>query len=227
MNKEEYIKIAIFLNGELDDIKCIKKIVDSKKYEYIIAGDGGINHLYDLKIKPDYMIGDMDSAKPEIASYYIRKGVKHKVYPTKKDETDAELCIYLAENLSKKRGLKLKLDIYAALGGRTDHLMANINMLYYIQKKSIIPTIISEDMEINIVENASLLLRKTIGTIVSVIPIKDDAKGVTLEGFEYPLQDYFMEFGKPLGISNIINNKKSRVTVKEGCLIVMINKKED
>ena len=50
----------------------------------------------------------------------------------KKDETDTELCIQLSQKLKAK-----EIDLIGALGGRIDHTIANINLLYYIRKRGI------------------------------------------------------------------------------------------
>ena len=51
----------------------------------------------------------------------------------------------------------------------------------------------------------------------------DDAKGVTLKNFEYPLNDDDMEFSIPLGISNVMTDVNCSIKVKEGSLIIIKN----
>ena len=67
------------------------------------------------------------------------KKVKFEKFPTKKDETDTELCIELSDKLKAK-----EIHLIGALGGRIDHTIANINLLYYIRKRGITPKIISK-----------------------------------------------------------------------------------
>lgn len=212
------MKSCIILNGKIRDYKKIKNIIINEKYDYIICADGGANHAYGMEIMPNYIIGDLDSIDKDIIDYYKKDGVKFEQFPSKKNETDSELCIYLAKQLQTE-----ELHLIGALGGRIDHTIANINLLYYIRSMNIIPKIISEDEEIYIAINEEIIVEGQKGNTVSVIPIKGDAKGVTLHNLEYPLNDYCMEFSVPLGISNVMLDSNCRIGVIEGNLIVIRN----
>ena len=187
-------------------------------YDYIICSDGGANHAYSMNIVPDYIIGDLDSVNENIIEYYKSKKVKFEKFPTKKDETDTELCIELSDKLKAK-----EIHLIGALGGRIDHTIANINLLYYIRKRGITPKIISEKEEIYIAMDEEITIYGEIGDIISILPIKNDAKGVTLNNLEYPLEDYDIEFSRPLGISNVMTDVNCSIKVKEGSLIIIKN----
>ena len=139
------MKICIILNGEIKNYDYINSVVVTGSYDYIICSDGGANHAYSMNIVPDYIIGDLDSVNENIIEYYKSKKVKFEKFPTKKDETDTELCIELSDKLKAK-----EIHLIGALGGRIDHTIANINLLYYIRKRGITPKIISEKEEIYI-----------------------------------------------------------------------------
>lgn len=211
-------KACIILNGKSENYNNIKEIVAKNKYDYIICADGGANHIYNMDIVPDYIIGDLDSVDSSIVNYYKNLNVKFERFPSKKNETDTELCIYLAKNLKVK-----EIDFYFALGGRIDHTIANINLLYFVKSIGMIPTIISEKEIIQIAINEEIEIKGNIGDTVSVIPLSGDAKGVTLTNFEYPLEEYDMKFYLPLGISNVMLENKCRVKVNEGSLIAIRN----
>ena len=121
------MKICIVLNGEIKDFNKTKEIIENENYDSIICADGGANHLYKMGINPDYIIGDLDSANLDIINYYKEKKVAFEKFPSKKDETDSEICIFLAEKLKAT-----SIDFIGALGGRIDHTIANINLLYYV-----------------------------------------------------------------------------------------------
>ena len=199
------MKICIILNGEIKNYDYINSVVVTGSYDYIICSDGGANHAYSMNIVPDYIIGDLDSVNENIIEYYKSKKVKFEKFPTKKDETDTELCIELSDKLKAK-----EIHLIGALGGRIDHTIANINLLYYIRKRGITPKIISEKEEIYIAMDEE-------------ITIYGDAKGVTLNNLEYPLEDYDIEFSRPLGISNVMTDVNCSIKVKEGSLIIIKN----
>lgn len=212
------MKSCIILNGEINNYKLIKSKINNEDYDYIICADGGANHTYKMDIIPDFIVGDLDSAKDNIINYYKNNNVKFKKFPCKKDETDTELCIYLSNILNCK-----EIHIIGALGGRLDHTLANINILSAIKKLGIKCKIISDKEEVFIAINEEIEIEGTIGDIISVIPINGDAYGVTLENLEYPLNNYNMKFGTPLGISNVMLDNKCTIKVEKGSLIIIRN----
>lgn len=214
------MRVCIILNGEIKNYNYIKNIINKNNYDYIVCADGGANHSYNMGIIPDYIIGDLDSIYSEIIEFYKLKDVKFEKFPSKKDETDTEICVYLASKLNAK-----EIDFIGALGGRLDHMIANINLLYYVRNKGIYTKIISEHEEIYIAINEEITINGDIGDTISVIPLNGDAKGVTLENLEYPLNNYDMKFYLPLGISNVMLDEKCSVKVEQGSLIIIKNKR--
>ncbi len=214
------MRVCIILNGEIKNYNYIKNIINKNNYDYIVCADGGANHSYNMGIIPDYIIGDLDSIYSEIIEFYKLKDVKFEKFPSKKDETDTEICVYLASKLNAK-----EIDFIGALGGRLDHMIANINLLYYVRNKGIYTKIISEHEDIYIAINEEITINGYIGDTISVIPLNGDAKGVTLENLEYPLNNYDMKFYLPLGISNVMLDEKCSVKVEQGSLIIIKNKR--
>ena len=214
------MRVCIILNGEIKNYDYIKNIINKNNYDYIVCADGGANHSYNMGIIPDYIIGDLDSIYNEIIEFYKLKDVKFEKFPSKKDETDTEICVYLASKLNAK-----EIDFIGALGGRLDHMIANINLLYYVRNKGIYTKIISEYEDIHIAINEEITINGNIGDTISVIPLNGDAKGVTLENLAYPLNNYDMKFYLPLGISNVMLDEKCSVKVEQGSLIIIKNKR--
>ena len=213
------MKVCILLNGKINDYSIIKQFINNQKYDYIICADGGANHAYKMNITPNYIIGDLDSINKEIIDFYKKQNVLFEEFPSKKNETDSELCILLSKSLNAS-----KIDLFGTLGGRIDHTLANINLLYYIREQEIIPRIISEQEEIYIATNECVKIKGKEKDIISIIPIKGDVKGITLENLEYPLNNYDMNYSTPLGISNIMLSEECKIAVKKGSLLIIRNK---
>lgn len=212
------MKICIILNGEIKNYDYINSIISNESYDYIICSDGGANHAYNMNILPDYIIGDLDSTSKDIIDYYKSKNVEFKKFPSKKNETDTELSIKLSEKLNAKQ-----IDLIGALGGRIDHTIANINLLYYIRKRGIKPRIITDKEEVYIAIDEEVSIDGKKGDIVSILPIRNDAKGITLKNLEYPLENNDIEFSKPLGISNVMTDISCNIKVNEGSIIIIKN----
>lgn len=213
------MKACIILNGEIKDYQAIRDVVKNN-YDYIICADGGCNHAYNMELIPDYIIGDLDSADDRVIEYFKKYNVVFEKFPAKKNETDTELCIYLANKLGATN-----IDFIGALGGRVDHMIANICLLYSVRNMNMVPIIISEDEEIHIAIDEEMIIKGNAGDTLSIIPIGGDASGVTLNGLEYPLNDYNMKYGLPLGISNVMLEDKCYVKVAKGSLLIIRNKK--
>ena len=162
------MKVCIVLNGEVKNYSKTKEIIVNENYDYIIAADGGCNHLYKMNITPDYIIGDLDSVAEEVISYYKSKNVLLKKYPTHKDETDSEICIYLAKELKADQ-----VDFIGSLGGRIDHTLANIGLMYYVKNMNIEPRILNSEEEILIIKDEEITIKGEVGNTVSIISIME------------------------------------------------------
>lgn len=212
------MKVCIVLNGEVKDYKKTKEIILKENYNYIIGADGGCNHLFKMNITPNYIVGDLDSIKREIIEYYENKNVTFKRYPSHKDETDSEICIYLAKLLGAD-----EIDIFATLGGRIDHTLANIGLMNYIKENNIKPRILTSEEEILMVKNETINLKGKRGDTVSVISINGESKGVTLKKLEYPLYNATVNHLSPLGISNVMLEDECTISIKDGCALIIRN----
>ncbi|HKJ37197.1 MAG TPA: thiamine diphosphokinase, partial [Anaerolineales bacterium] len=115
-------RIIIFANGDLPDIKKIPTILQDG--DHIICADGGTRHALALDLKPDLVIGDMDSTGEVDLKKLQTDGVSIELFPQDKNETDLELAIQHALKLKAK-----EVVIIAALGGRLDQTLANISLL--------------------------------------------------------------------------------------------------
>lgn len=209
-------RACIILNGVVDDYTILKNIILSKKYSTIIGIDGGANHLYNMELTPSYVVGDLDSIEDNVLEYFTERGSEFYKYTSKKNETDSELGIMLA--IEKEN---MCIDFYAALGGRIDHELANIGLLYYCLQKGLYPRIITENEDIYILENDEITIEGSPGDLLSVIPFKGDAKGVSLRGLEYPLDEFDIEYSSPRGISNVMIDDICEINVNDGCILII------
>ena len=61
------------------------------------------------------------------------------------------------------------------------------------------------------------------GDTISILALKQDAIGVTLEKLEYPLNKARVSYLSPLGISNVMLEDECNITVEDGYLLVIRN----
>ncbi len=210
------MKCVIIANGDVEYTSDIIKII--KNAQMIISADGGARHLRTLNILPDVMIGDFDSLNPDNYSFFKKKQIKILNFPLKKDNTDTELCVsYALENKASD------ITLLGVTGSRLDHTLANIFLLKKLAKLNIQARIIDKHNEIYIVTNF-IELKGTPKELLSIIPVTQNVTGVTLTGFEYPLENASMQMGDTLGISNIFKESVASISIKKGALIVTRSK---
>lgn len=187
----------------------------------IIAGDRGLEALYQLKIIPNHIVGDFDSVSAEILEFYkTQSQITFHTFNSEKDNTDTDIALQLAIGLKSS-----KITIMGALGKRMDHALANIHILKNALEANIPCQIIDEHNRIYLI-NRSIQLEKNkvYGKYVSLIPLTSTVEGLTLTGFKYPLNDYTLPIGTSLGISNEIITDTAHIEMKKGILIVIESK---
>lgn len=183
----------------------------------IIAGDKGLEALYQLKIIPNHVVGDFDSVSPEILKFYKKQSqIIFHTYHAEKDNTDTDIALQLAIKLKSSR-----ITIMGALGRRMDHALANIHILKDALEANIPCQMIDEHNRIYLINKEMTLEKdKVYGKYVSLIPLTSTVEGLTLAGFKYPLHDYTLPIGTSLGISNEIVTDTAHIEMKNGILIV-------
>ena len=101
-------------------------------------------------------------------------------------------------------------------GDSFDHSIADILLL----EKCKNGVLIDDNNEIYLLKD-KLSLNGGKGQTLSIIPIKDNAVGITTDGLEYPLNDETLYFGSSRGISNIMLADKCNITIKSGMALVI------
>ena len=180
-----------------------------QKDDYILAADGGFSHLQKLGLAPNGILGDFDSLG------YVPESAQ--VFPVEKDDTDSMLAV--------RKGLELgykEFILYGALDGpRLDHTIANLQTLLFLESQGAKGTLVGLKYLITTVKDGVLELPKADEGIVSVFCLGEPARGVTIRGLQYELENGILESNFPLGVSNHFVGKESSVAVEDGTLIVM------
>ncbi len=205
-------KAVIFLNGDKTDVSQVKKLIDNQTL--VIGCDGGTKHAIGLGITPHIILGDMDSIFSQLKKELEKKKVKFVSFPTKKDNTDAELALQYAII----QGCN-EIILTGILGTRIDHMLATIHMLANPKYKNLSLQIIERNQHMYIVWDKIKLTGKK-GDLVSFIPLNGDAIGITTQNLAYSLQGESLRGYETLGISNVMTKNTADVSVKKGALLV-------
>lgn len=68
--------------------------------------------------------------------------------------------------------------------------------------------------------------QKSGGRTISFITLGDNAYGITLKGFAYPLDNYNLELGSTRCISNIVSEDEAEIELEIGKLIAILTNPE-
>ena len=103
-------------------------------------------------------------------------------------------------------------------------MLANIHILQIALNRKIIAKIINENNEIQLINDTILIKKDNRFKYISVIPLTTEARGVTIKGMKYSLENYTLKIGNSLGISNEQVEEIAQIKVEEGVLIIIRSK---
>ncbi|MCD6362723.1 MAG: thiamine diphosphokinase [Synergistetes bacterium] len=182
--------------------------------DLIICADGGGNYLYAWGVKPDILIGDMDSISAEALLYFEGAGVKIVRFPRDKDYTDSHLALLEALRFSPSEVI-----IIGGLGDRMDHNIANIHLLYLALKRGVRAKLVNERYEAIILKEGENRMEIS-GEKISLLPLTSKVIFSRSEGLKWKLDDLTFSLENPIGISNEPLGKEVIIDVKEGYAIL-------
>jgi thiamine pyrophosphokinase len=206
----------IVTGGTMDyDFAC--KYLEQNIFDKVIAVDGGLAFLHKLHLKPDAIVGDFDTVEESVLEEYKKKSydITWDFRKPEKDETDTELAIHTSIKLGCDR-----LVLLGATGGRMDHCMGNIQLLYACLKKDIEAFIVDAKNRIGILKKGRTFdSKESWGKYISFLPMTEEVKGITLSGFKYPLYKKDITMGSNLCISNELAQEKAEISFESGILL--------
>ena len=216
MSKNENCYIILsHIEGDLAEIAA------PEDDAFIICADGGYSKAAEAGIKPDIVIGDLDS--------YEGSGIPEDIpllkLPVEKDVTDTDSCLEYAT----EHGFS-SIFIIGGLGGRCDHSIANIqNIVRYSRKKDEqgkCPRIILADKYnyLFALTDDHVQLPAFEGRKLSLLSFTEKCEGVSVSGVHYPLKDHTLTNTFPLGVSNEFEDDVIDIEVKKGTLLVIMSK---
>ena len=210
------MRVIIFSNGDLRD--SAQALAFIRPDDFLIAADGGAHHCWALGLTPAVVIGDFDSLTRDERTYLEAAGVQMIQHPSRKDFTDLELALQHAISLQAE-----EIIIFGALGARWDQTLANILLPAAPGFEQARIRLLDGTQEISILRaGETLTLVGQPGDIVSLIPLRGHATGITTLGLEYPLTDSPLYFGASRGVSNVLLGDQATVQLKTGLLLCVV-----
>ncbi len=203
-------KALLIANGEID---CdLLKRFRKEKWEKVVAADGGALNAISCGVKPDVVIGDLDSVKELYEDNFLGLTFIHR---PSQELNDLEKALQYCREIGITR-----LVLLGITGKRMDHAINNFSVLMRYRN----------DFQMEIYDRYARILwaernlefPAEIGQTVSLIPL-GRVEGITTHGLKYPLKNEPLEFGVREGLSNEVVESPVRLTLTSGNLLVFIN----
>jgi len=183
----------------------------------VICVDKGLERVHGLGLKPDVLIGDLDSLSPDIFQKY--PGLALIRYAAEKNETDTELALLWG----LEQGFE-ELVICNDLQGRFDHALGLVQNLLLIKEKA--PTvrtwIESQNQRVFILEQRTEFTEPK-GSLLSLIALDEKAEFAYSKGLKYPLDGLTLYPHLSRGISNEIIAEKAVISLKTGVVLAIMS----
>ena len=200
------INLLISLGGNC----TVKSIRNTENFEKIIAVDSGYKHLTKHGLKPDILIGDLDSVDEELINIAKSEGVEIFEFSKDKDASDFELAINYSISVEA-----CSITIIGGENGEIDHLFSIYNIISNCELTSGI-TWFYENYLMQFRSTAIFSLPK--GEKFSIIPVSN-LKNLNIEGSKYELNDTFI----PKGSSRTLRNESIGKEIKVNCSTGLFN----
>ncbi len=172
----------------------------------IVAADSGYDLALALGLRPDLIVGDMDSVRAaKLPEGRVRR------YPRDKEHTDTELGLHALAELGCDRVV-----IAGGGGGRLDHLL----FIAALFERDTAPLCwITAHEHVEAIHGAAAF-HGCVGQTVSFLPLSQGVAIERSEGLRWPLDGLRWRPGAG-GVSNVITASPMRVTVAVGALLMI------
>ena len=202
---------TIIAGSPITDPTYIKDMIHPKCI--IICADGGANIAHEINVKPHIIIGDFDSISNDVLAHF--KSYKDISITPSADQNTTDL----QKALNLIRDDCTHISIFGALGGRMDHVLANILLLEQY-KHPMRFTLHDEDHDIRIITN-DFTFSGQVGDKVGVLPLRPIEK-LTYDGLKYPADGiegpYTLGW---LGTSNVLEKEQATIYMQGGAAILI------
>ena len=186
--ENNYFEAIVCLNGDLPD----REFFDNFPGLPILAADGAALKLSKLNIKPDYIIGDLDSIQSEL-NFEIFKNLCI-IHKPDQDANDFEKVLRYAKEINLDNILVLGFH-----GGALEHTLNNWSVLSKMSK--IMNVCIYDYFRYGICTNKSISFDTKKDEIISLIP--KEKTYLTTRNLEWELNCEFLELGSREGARNL------------------------
>jgi len=212
-------KCVIIAGGVLENEDFHRQILRDARM--VICADAGARHAARLGIRPDLVIGDLDTLTEEEIRKLQNRQIALRQFPREKDYTDTHLCLLQALELGYQQIIML-----GCLGGRFDHAFANVMLLTLPQARQADVRIVDPWQEIFLIKPNTVITGQK-GQVLSLFPLTEEVSGIRTEGLYYQVPGGKLVFGVGNGISNEFSAPEVQISYEKGLLLGILLREKD
>ncbi|HKI46355.1 MAG TPA: thiamine diphosphokinase [Balneolales bacterium] len=203
------LKHALVLcNGEAPPPEFIKNL--KSQATLFIATDGAGNTALEYGIRPDIVIGDLDSFNnPNDPELILIKDEDQET-----NDLEKALTYTLATDVEQ-------VTVIGASGKRIDHTLKNLSVLKQFSDK-FMSLGFRDIYGVTYLMPHEHTIDLPVGTPVSLFPLSGRVEGITTKGLKYSLHDEPLENGIRDGSSNEICEQPAHISYKSGDLLIFV-----
>ncbi len=200
---------VVIAGGEAPPLDVLDDLPDTI---WVVGVDSGADRARELGLKPDLIVGDMDSVSPE----GIDTDAEVMRFPTDKDATDLELAL---DAVTERDDID-RVIVLGGTGGRLDHFLATGLILANPRFAHVDIQWLAHPGRVTVIHEHARL-HGGVGAHVSLLPIGGDVLGVTTTGLRWQLDHEVLRFGTSRGVSNEFVAAVATVSIKAGVLLAV------
>jgi thiamine pyrophosphokinase len=212
------MKIAILSGGPTG---LLPKLNDDFFSDVSWVGvDRGTLTLLQAGITPVRAFGDFDSISGEELETLYQSSIPLSTFVAEKDATDLELALDWALIQEPEHCY-----LVGATGGRLDHMLVNIQFLIKGIGSSTKVHLLDQQNRVTLLEpGAYNIVKRPEFNYISLIAYTPEVRGLTLEGFKYPLNNQTLMWGSSLCVSNELHVPQGVLQFKQGLLLLIYSR---
>ncbi|MFH1567155.1 MAG: thiamine diphosphokinase [Gemmatimonadota bacterium] len=181
----------------------------------ILCADGGANVVWDAGHVPDWVVGDLDSVRPEVLA---RVPAPHRVRVDADDTgTDLQKVLHQALDLGVREAVLLGFT-----GRRVDHTLWNLGLLK-AYGDCLALRLVDAHCDVRLI-GAGIRFRAAIGQKLSLCPLSGPVAEITTHGLRWPLKGEALAPGVKDGISNEVVANPVEIAVGSGDLLLCLQR---
>lgn len=179
---------------------------------FVVCCDGAYKWAQG-RVRIDENAGDFDSLD------IVPVPPPEEVFPSEKDFTDGEIALYKLLD----KGVDC-VEIYGGGGGREDHFLGNLHLLYAAHERGVSAKMINNNSEI-LIASGKTEINNAAGKTVSVLPFGGKLHIMNSTGLKYP-EPPQIGYGECIGISNVVLSDRAEINFAPSSVaLIVINRR--